>query len=197
MCNTCLKTKWFHNHIVVNIVLQVAGSSHRVMGSQTWWTECPSALTENQECCFPCSVRCWRPSLVKINTRLSCFSWLSHLDLLTSTAWDTWHHIILPPKHDKLPGHRQESRSTFVFHIHAQISPHTTSEVTEIRPCKQSYLLSSEQQWTVCLPNYIYEVSLFSFPFLSLSISFLPFSAHRNSSSLDTKPGFSQRDAFQ
>lgn len=61
----------------------------------------------------------------------------------------------------------------------------------------QKYPLLSEQRWMVCLPNYIYEISLFSFPILSLSIRFLPFSAHRNSSTLDTKPGSSERNAFQ
>lgn len=46
----------------------------------------------------------------------------------------------------------------------------------------------SAQRRTVCLLNYIYESSLFSFPILSLGIRCLPRSACRNSSSLETEP---------
>lgn len=86
---------------------------------------------------------------------------------------------------------QRRSKHAFVSCTNRQIlsPPLTPATPTPQRSAKLSPRTEiSAQRQTVCLLNYIYEISLFSFPILSLGIRCLPCSAHRNSSSLETKP---------
>lgn len=108
-------------------------------------------------------------------------------EFLRATAWDWSNHIFCS---SLWPSKRETWKPIHFCPMH-KYTNHLTPPLAAPTP-QRSVKLGlwteiSAQRWTVRLPNYIYEISLFSFPILSLSIRCLPFCAHRNSFSLDAK----------